>query len=333
MSGSNTDFLLRCAGSVLVVAAICIGSTAQAADWKPERPVEIVAMSGPGGANDVIARTLQRVMQQRKLVDAPMTVVSKVGAGGVIAWSYLNQHAGDGGYISVSPINLLIEHILGASPITYTDVTPIAQLFNEYVAFAVIAESPLRSGRDVVDKLKADPGSVTFAVAASLGGSNHIATMVALKSAGVDVKKLKFVVFTSGVQSLTNVMGGHVDVAVVPVSGVVSHVTAGRLRVLAVSAAKRLGGSFSSVPTWKEQGADSVFSSARGVIGPKGMTAAQIAYWENVLARVVESDDWKKDLENNYWEGQFLTSADTRKLLKTQYDQYKSVLIDVGLAR
>ena len=318
---------------VVMIALLLNAGMALAADWKPERPVEIVAMSGPGGANDVIARTLQRVMQQKKLVDAPMTVVSKVGAGGVIAWSYLNQHAGDGGYISVSPINLLIEHILGASPITYTDVTPIAQLFNEYVAFAVIAESPLRSGRDVVDKLKADPGSVTFAVAASLGGSNHIATMVALKSAGVDVKKLKFVVFTSGVQSLTNVMGGHVDVAVVPVSGVVAHVTAGRLRVLAVSAAKRLGGSFSSVPTWKEQGADSAFSSARGVIGPKGMTAAQIAYWENVLARVVESDDWKKDLENNYWEGQFLTSADTRKLLKTQYDQYKSVLIDVGLAR
>jgi putative tricarboxylic transport membrane protein len=318
---------------VVMIALLLNAGMAHAADWKPERPVEIVAMSGPGGANDVIARTLQRVMQQKKLVDAPMTVVSKVGAGGVIAWSYLNQHAGDGGYISVSPINLLIEHILGASPITYTDVTPIAQLFNEYVAFAVIAESPLRSGRDVVDKLKADPGSVTFAVAASLGGSNHIATMVALKSAGVDVKKLKFVVFTSGVQSLTNVMGGHVDVAVVPVSGVVAHVTAGRLRVLAVSAAKRLGGSFSSVPTWKEQGADSAFSSARGVIGPKGMTAAQIAYWENVLARVVESDDWKKDLENNYWEGQFLTSADTRKLLKTQYDQYKSVLIDVGLAR
>jgi len=318
---------------VVMIALLLNAGMAHAADWKPERPVEIVAMSGPGGANDVIARTLQRVMQQKKLVDAPMTVVSKVGAGGVIAWSYLNQHAGDGGYISVSPINLLIEHILGASPITYTDVTPIAQLFNEYVAFAVKAESPLRGGRDVVDKLKADPGSVTFAVAASLGGSNHIATMVALKSAGVDVKKLKFVVFTSGVQSLTNVMGGHVDVAVVPVSGVVSHVTAGRLRVLAVSAAKRLGGSFSSVPTWKEQGADSVFSSARGVIGPKGMTAAQIAYWENVLARVVESDDWKKDLESNYWEGQFLTSADTRKLLKTQYDQYKSVLIDVGLAR
>ena len=234
---------------VTMMALLLNASMALAADWKPERPLEIVAMSGPGGANDVIARTLQRIIQQRKLVDAPLTVVSKVGAGGVIAWSYLNQHAGDGAYISVSPINLLIEHILGASPITYTDVTPIAQLFNEYVAFAVKADGALRSGRDVIDKLKADPGAMSFAVAASLGGSNHIATMVALKSAGVDVKKLKFVVFNSGVQSLTSVMGGHVDVAVVPVSGLVPHVASGRLRALAVSSSKRLGGNFAAVPT------------------------------------------------------------------------------------
>jgi putative tricarboxylic transport membrane protein len=332
-NGNGHAAARRWRAGIAAVTALLIQGAVAAADWKPERPVEIVAMSGPGGANDIIARTLQRVIQQRKLVVAPLTVVSKVGAGGVIAWSYLNQHAGDGGYISVSPINLLVEHILGASPITYTDVTPIAQLFNEYVAFAVKADSPLRSGRDVIDKLKADPGSVSFAVAASLGGSNHIATMVALKSAGVDVKKLKFIVFNSGVQSLTNVMGGHVDVAVGPVSGVVSQMAGGRLRVLAVSSARRLGGSFASVPTWKEQGADSMFSSARGVIGPKGMSAAQVAYWEQVLARVVESEDWKKDLESNFWEGQFLQSADTRKLLKTQYDEYKSVLIDVGLAR
>jgi putative tricarboxylic transport membrane protein len=318
----------------LVIAALSTSSgAAPAADWKPERAVEIVAMSGPGGANDVIARTLQRIIQQRKLVDAPLTVVSKVGAGGVIAWNYLNLHAGDGGYISVSPINLLVEHILGASPITHTDITPIAQLFTEYVAFAVKADGGLRSGRDVIEKLKADPGLISFAVAASLGGSNHIATMVAMKSAGVDVKKLKFVVFTSGVQSLTSVMGGHVDVAVVPVSGVVAHVAAGRMRVLAVSSARRLGGTFASIPTWKEQGVDSVFSSARGVIGPKGMSGSQVDYWENVLARVVESDDWKKDLETNYWDGQFLQSADTRKLLKAQYDEFKAVLIDVGLAR
>ena len=114
---------------------------------------------------------------------------------------------------------------------------------------------------------------------------------------------------------------------------VASQLGAGKVRVVAVSSPKRLGGQLASVPTWKEQGADSTFSSSRGVIGPKGMSAAQIAYWESVLARVVESDDWKKEIETNFWDSQFLGSADTRKMLKSQYDEYKSVLVDVGLAR
>ncbi len=319
--------------AAMMVAAVGYLGHAAAADWKPEKNVEIVAMSGPGGANDVIARAVQRIMHQKKLVEAPITVVSKVGAGGVLGWTYLNQHAGDGGYISISPINLLIEHIVGSSPITYTDVTPIAQLFNEYVAFEVKADSPLKSGRDVIERLKGDPGALSFAVAASLGGANHIATLLAMKAAGVDVRKLKFVVFNSGPQSLTAVLGGHVDVAVAPVSGAAPQLAAGRVRVLAVSSAHRLGGAFSAVPTWKEQGVDTVFSSWRGVIGPRDMSPPQIAYWEGIIAKVVQTEEWRQDMENNFWESNFMNSAESRKYLRSQYDEYKAVLTDLGLAR
>src|ERR1019366_6090229 len=65
--------------AALMIVAVAYAGHAAAADWKPEKNVEIVAMSGPGGANDVIARALQRIMQQMKLVEAPITVVSKVG--------------------------------------------------------------------------------------------------------------------------------------------------------------------------------------------------------------------------------------------------------------
>ena len=331
--GAPPQYAHALAACVLVIAVCGHGTAVAAADWKPEKNVEIVTMSGPGGANDIIARVMQRIMQQGKLVEAPIAVVSKVGAGGVLGWTYLNQHPGDGGYISVSPINLVLEHILGTSPITYTDVTPIAQLFNEYVAYAVRAESPLKTGRDLVERLKNDPGAVSFAVAASLGGANHIATVLAMKAAGVDFRKLKFVVFTSGVQGQTAVMGGHVDVAVVPVSGAVPQVAAGKLRVLAVTSSRRLGGVFSAVPTWKEQGVDTVFSSWRGVIGPKGMSQAQIAYWEGVIAKVVQTDEWKQNIENNFWESNFMNSAETRKYLKAQYDEYKTVLGEVGIAK
>ena len=174
---------------------------------------------------------------------------------------------------------------------------------------------------------------MSFAVAASLGGANHIATAVSMKTAGVDVKKLKFAVFNAGVQSLTAVMGGHVDVAAVPVAGALPQLTAGRVRVIAVSAPRRLGGAFAAIPTWQEQGVDAVFSSGRGVIGPKDMSQAQIACWENILAKLVPTEEWKKDMANNFWESNFMNSADSRKYLHSQYDEYKAVLTDLGMAR
>ena len=55
-------------------------------------------------------------------------------------------------------------------------------------------------------------------------------------------------------------------------------------------------------------------SNWRSVIGPKGMEDAQVAYWERALARVIENDEWKKDLEANFWDSDFIGSADTRGL-------------------
>lgn len=320
---------------LLCVAAVLVGPEIAPAhaQWKPQKGVEIVAMSGPGGANDVIARAIQRYLQQHKLVAVPVTVTNRPGAGGVLAWSYLNQHAGDGAFLSVSPINLLTEHIAGASPITYTDVTPIAQLFNEYVAYSVRPDSRVRDGRELLQLLRVDPGSVSFAVAAALGGANHIATALAMKAAGVEIRKLKFVVFNAGPQSTAAVLGGHVDVAVTPVSGIVPHLQAGRVRVIAVTSPRRLHGAFAAVPTWREHGVDMAFSSFRGVIGPKGMSRDQVEYWEEILGRIVQTEEWQKDLEKNYWEGGFMTSADTIRYLKAQYEQYRPVLADLGLAK
>lgn len=319
--------------SIAVLLAAGPGFGPAHAQWKPQKGIEIVAMSGPGGANDVIARAIQRYLQQHKLIAVPVTVTNRPGAGGVLAWTYLNQHGGDAAFLSVSPINLLTEHIAGASPITYTDVTPIAQLFNEYVAYSVRPDSPIKSGRELLQQLRADPGSASFAVAAALGGANHIATAITMKAAGVDIRKLRFVVFNAGPQTMAAVLGGHVDVAVTPVSGVAPHQQAGRLRIIAVTSSRRLHGPLAAASTWTEQGAAAVFSSFRGVIGPKGLSREQVEYWEQVLGRIVQTEEWQKDLEKNYWEGGFMTSTDTIRYLKAQYEQYRPVLADLGLAK
>ena len=65
----------------------------------------------------------------------------------------------------------------------------------------------------------------------------------------------------------------------------------------------------------------------------RGMSAAQTAYWENVLAKAVEADEWNKMLEADQLSGGFLKSADTRAYLRAQQDELRTIMTDLGLVR
>lgn len=305
----------------------------QPAAWKPAKNVEIVAGAAPGGGFDRTARTMQRIMQSQNIVDGTESVVNKPGGGGAVGWNYLNEHQADGHYLSISSPNLLTNNITGSSNLNYTDLTPIAHLFNEYIVFLVKADSDIKDGKDLVEKMKANPKSVTIAIATALGNHNHIATAMVMKSAGVDVTKLKTVVFQSAAEATTSLLGGKVDLVPTPASNSLSMVTAGKVRAIAVSSPKRLGGPLKDVPTWKEQGIDAVFSNWRGVVGPKGMTKEQIAYWNEVFKKVTSSPEWQSDLDKNLWENDYMNSEDTTKYLTKLNGELKPLLEGLGLAK
>lgn len=86
------------------------------------------------------------------------------------------------------------------------------------------------------------------------------------------------------------------------------------------------------VPTWREQGYDAVVSNWRSVVGPKGMTGPQIAYWEAVLRRMADSEEWKKELEANFWSGEYLASVEARRFMEQDNIRVKAFLTDLGLA-
>src|SRR6185436_7926103 len=124
---------------------------AATAHWKPEKNVEIIVATGPGGGQDKTARTLNRLLVDKRLVEAPVTVVNKPGGGGAVGGFYLNQHAGDGHYLEIVTTTLLTNQITGRGTLGYNDVTPIALLLSESVAISVRDESPLRAGKDLVE--------------------------------------------------------------------------------------------------------------------------------------------------------------------------------------
>ena len=311
----------------------CALSASGAEAWKPDRPVELIVGATAGGGQDVTARVMQKIMQDRGLVPTPVVVVNKPGGGGTIALSYLKQHSGDARFLATATPTLLTNNILDPGADTHTDFTALGMLYNEYVGFAVNAAGPVKTGRDLIERERKSPGVTTIAFGTSLGNANHIAVALAMKAGGADIRKLAIVIYKSSAEATLALMGGHVDLVVTPLSTFLPGMQGGRLRIIAVAAPNRMPGIFAGVPTWREQGIDTVTSSFRSVIGPKGMKPEQVAYWDGVIQQLAQTDAWKKELERNEWEGSFMKSAETRRFLDAQHLEYRAILSELGLVK
>lgn len=306
---------------------------AQPGPWKPSRNVEIIVGVGPGGGIDRTARLIQKILQDQRLIEVTATVVNKPGGGGTIAQAYLNQRAGDAHLWEITATSLLTNHITGKSQYGHKDFTPIAMLSDEYIGFLVRQDSPLMTGRDLLNLFKTDPESLPVGIATAAGNTNHIAAGLAAKAAGGDVKKLRVAVFGSGGEAMTALLGGHIGLVATPAANAIPHLQSGKMRVLAVAAPARLEGALAAIPTWKEQGESIVVANWRPVVGPKGLSSPQVAFWEEVFARVTRSDEWKSEVARAGGVNHYMNSRDLAAYFDAQYAQFKAILTELGLAR
>ena len=310
----------------LVIAAEC----ACAQEWKPQRNVDIVVNSGAGGTADRQARVAQKFLQS--VTDIPsVSVTNRAGGGGLLALNFMTQHPGDPHYLSILSTGILTNQITGLSQIRYQDITPLNILMRENVVAWVRTESPIASGRDLVARLKRDPASVTFAFSTSRCNQNHVVIGMIARAAGVDPKALRTVIYPSGGQGMTAALGGHVDVWVGTAGGALPYMANASIRVIGISGPQRQPGKMAAVPTFREQGIDATYFAWRGFLAPKGISASQIAFWDQVFAKVAQSDEWKKELEDNAWAEGYLNSAETRRHLDAEYELLSRMLVDLGV--
>jgi putative tricarboxylic transport membrane protein len=316
---------------MLVTALLC-PTAAHAQGWSPTQNVELVVGFVPGGGMDRTARSLDRILVAHKFVTSGVTVVNKPGGSSNVAYTYTSQRPADGHTIMIGGGTLLTNHIRGASPLHYDDFTVIALLFNDYPVFSVNAGSTMRNGKDVMERVKTDPKSVTTGYA-SIGGGTHLAAVLLHKAAGGKLADLKGVSYKGAAEAITNLLGGHIELTSTSAGSVMPHVAVGKLRVVAVAAPRRLGGALADVPTWKEQGADVAYGLWRLALGPKGMSAAQTAFWENTLRKSTQTPEWKSDMEQNFWSDEFVPGEAFRKSLAQEYATAKALFVELGLAK
>ncbi len=316
---------------LLIVAILLAATPIQAQPWSPARNIEITVSSGAGGAADREARELQRHLQALPGMP-PITVNNRPGGGGSIAWSSLNQHQGDAHWLATMNVALLTNHIIGASTLRYQDLTPLAILMREYIAVWTRAESPIKSAKELLARLKANPSSVSFGLSPALGNQNHIVLGMLAKAAGIDPKALKIVVYAGG-PGVTAALGGHIDAWVGTLGGAIPHAHAGKVNVMGISAPQRQPGKAIALPTFREQGIDAVYAAYRGIVGPGGLSAAQRAYWDTTFAKVTSSAEWKATAVEHAWAPDYKNSTETRQFLDAEYPALRKTLVELGVTK
>ncbi|MBV8169778.1 MAG: tripartite tricarboxylate transporter substrate binding protein, partial [Alphaproteobacteria bacterium] len=302
-------------------------------NWKPAHPVTLIAGTPAGGGQDRPARALLRALEAQQLLDVPITLTNLPGRGGGNAWDKLAAAAGDPHLLAISSPALISNLLLGVSALAFTGLTPLANLYTEYSAFLVRADSDIADARDLVARLGRDAGAVRTAIATARGNPNHIALATVTRHAGGDLRALAIAVFDSARHAVAHVLERKAPLAAITAASAVPELEAGSLRALAVTAPRRLPGVFAQTPTWTELGVDCVMGLWRGLLAPPGLAAPARAFWERVLYAATRGADWQAELARQGWSDDFWVGAELEAFLARETSAAEVALDALGLRR
>jgi len=263
--------------ALAIVLVMTVGAIGQGS--YPNKPITLVTHSSAGAGGDIFLRNLAKHLEG--IVNVPIVVENRSGGSSARAVSYVATSPKDGYILYGSTPTMLQTPILTRTPNSFLDLEPVANVFFDPMILYVKADSPWKTLTDIINTARQRPGTIRFG-AATPGSVEHMIAYQLQKVAKVQVQP---VTFEGGGDLLLAVLGGHVDLGVGEYAEVASQVQAGQVRVVNTFTAQRLPGTV--IPTAKEQGVDVVVEKFRGLLGPKGMDPAAIAYWENAVKRAL----------------------------------------------
>jgi putative tricarboxylic transport membrane protein len=319
---------LRRGALLATVILSCLGSALPA--WAEVKGLEILVPAAPGGGWDQTARAMQEVLQGEQLASR-IQVANIPGAGGTIGLAqFVTSKKGKGNAVMTGGSVMMGAIIMNKSALSLDDVTPLARLTGEYGVLVVPADSPIRSVQDLVAKLKADPGSVSWG-GGSAGGTDQILAGLIAKSAGVEASKINYIAHGGGGEALSSILGGHVTVGISGWQEFAPQVAAGKLRAIGIAAPERVPGI--DVPTVKEQGIDVELVNWRAVFAPPGIKDKDLATLSEVVEKMVKSAGWQKVLTERNWLDLYQPRDQFAVSLREEGKATAAVLKELGLAK
>ena len=316
--------------SVAVAAAMSVMPALSAKAEYPTKAVTVISPYGPGGAADLAARTLAATAD--KFLGQSIAVVNKTGGSGVVGSMAVVKGKPDGYTLLLSRVGsqAAIPALNKKTPYNWDDYTFLGLLELNPFALTVNADSPYKTFADLEKAIKG--GAKLSYSSAGVGALQHLGVVVLLDEMGVNTDQLKHVPYQGGGKAGAAVVGGHVDIFFQNLSGVIGHVSGGKLRALAVTTDARSPRA-PDVPTFKELGYPklNVILGWSGLWGPPGLPENVTGKWVDVLAKLKEDPKWIEATEKLGSFPQILPPAETKAFVKKQHDVFEDVAERLGL--
>ena len=325
----KTNNLFQVAAVVfLTILASVIG--AQAAEWKPTKPIEFVAPFAPGGGSDVLARSIASIIEGEKLCPVPLLVANKAGGSGLVGTTAVAQQKGDPHVLlTFIPGQAQAALVAGKGAPTFRELTLICNLALDEQLIVVKADSPFKTIRDIIAEAKKRPGELTIG-GTGAGQDDQICQRLFERSAGI---KFRYVPFKSGGEAITALLGGHVNMIWANPPEFVPQWEAKMVRPVAVAKSTRMA-DFSDVPTLKEIGHDVTYFFYRGIAAAQNIPAEASAFYENMFKRMAESSAWKEKYLKKYMlSPSWMGSKEFAKVVAQNEEESKEILKDLGLLK
>lgn len=314
-----------------VAAAVLLASvpaSAWAQAFQPSRPLEIVVHNAPGGGSDILARFISTLMEKQKLMPVRSQVHNRPGGGSATAMAYMAEKRGEAHTIALFTSAWLVTPMLAdEAKVTLYEMTPIARLVLESALVLVRSDAPYKTLTEFIEAAKKEPGRLRQA-GGSVQTRGNFVRLILQKSTGA---QWAYISFPGGGERLAALLGGHVQLLIAEPQEVSEHLRRGSLRAIAQIAERRLPG-YADVPTLQESGFN-IWSAptVRGVVAPPGIPKTVALYWEEVFARMVKTEEWRKYLQENLFEDGFLRGEDAVKSTKEFGERMREVLKEAGL--
>jgi putative tricarboxylic transport membrane protein len=305
---------MRLIPTILFLVVLTLAAPVNAA--YPEKPIEFVIHSAPGGGMDVFTRTVANVLEKSGIVKQKIQVTNRRGGGATVAINYVVDKKGDPYVLqhwTTSPLNTLLR---GTTKVkSWKDLTIIGTLVEDPNVAVGQKNSPYKDLGEAIADAKKNPNKVSAGIQ-TIGGSEHIICHRIEKAAGVQLN------ITSFDKAVVSLLGGHIDMAFDTVAVTLPQVEGGKLKFLATTTQNRIP-FLPDVPTLKDLGINASFTQYRGFWGGPGFPEYAVKFWEDAFAKLMETKEWKDFMQRGNMIPTYMTAAETVKFLGPYYEELR----------